>query len=103
LPVLDQVVDHPALQFQRHDFQQEHRDGQKRQDDLMFPGRPDDIAKDAAIQSDRLFVGRADHFRQSPGHGVWLRINTQHPVTVRTCHGTQGGGAGLLFIPADHF
>jgi hypothetical protein len=32
LAMLDQVVDDPALQFQRHDFEQKHRDGQQHEE-----------------------------------------------------------------------
>ena len=43
-PVLDEVVDHPALQLERHDFEQKHGDGQHHQGQLVPTARFQNIA-----------------------------------------------------------
>ncbi len=46
IPVLDEVVDDPALQLERRDFEQKHRDGQHHQRQLMPKAGCQDIAVD---------------------------------------------------------
>ena len=45
LAVLDEVVDDPALQFERHDLEQEHHDGQHHQERLVPAARRQHIAE----------------------------------------------------------
>jgi hypothetical protein len=48
VPMFDEIVDDPALQFERHDFEQEYADGQQHDDQLVPSARCQNIAEDVA-------------------------------------------------------
>ena len=56
--VFDQVVNRPALQFERHDFEKEDGGGQGRQQQLMRPAYLEDIPKKAMRQFAESGSGR---------------------------------------------
>jgi len=51
--VLDQIVDDPALQFERDNFEQKDADRQGQQKELVQPARPQHIAEDIGRQRSR--------------------------------------------------
>jgi hypothetical protein len=48
--VLDQIVDDPALQFKRDNFEQKYADRQRQQRKLVQTARPEHIAENTARQ-----------------------------------------------------
>ena len=55
--MLDQIIDDPALQFERDDFEQKHAYCQRHQKKLMQRARPQHIAEDVARQLARRSGG----------------------------------------------
>ena len=69
-PVLHDVVDDPALEFERHDLDQEHRDGQQDQEELMDGAGPQHIAEDIGRKSDRSVPFRSAPCRRGAASAI---------------------------------
>ncbi len=67
---LDEVVDSPPLQFERHDIEQKHDDRQQRQQRLVNRARRDDIAEDVGGQSGCDRQSRSRHAGESNAEGI---------------------------------